>query len=68
MKLVWQLGRALQGIGLLVVLVGVLMSVDAGMQDESLKSQRMELVGLGLGGGLFLAGWAVTRAVGGGGQ
>lgn len=66
MRLVWQAGRALQGIGLLVVLVGVLMSVDAGMRDQSLESQRMELTGLALGGGLFLAGWVVTRAVGGG--
>jgi len=66
MRLVWQLGRAMQGIGLLVVLVGVLMSVDLGMRDEGLESQRMELIGLGLGGGLFLAGLVVTRTVGGG--
>ncbi len=66
MKLVWQIGRLMQGIGLVVVLAGVLMSVDAGMQDESLKSQRMELMGLLLGGGLFIAGWVVTRTTSGG--
>jgi hypothetical protein len=66
MKLVWKLGRARQGVGLLVVLAGVLMSVDAGMRDEGFESQRMELMGLALGGGLFLAGWVVTRSVGGG--
>jgi len=68
MRLVWKLGRAMQGIGLIVVLGGVLMSVDAGMRDEGLKSQRAELMGLALGGGLFLAGWVVTNATGGGGD
>lgn len=68
MKAVWKLGRAMQGIGLIVVLVGVLMSVDAGMRDEGFESQRMELLGLGLGGGLFLAGWVVTRSAAGGGD
>lgn len=66
MKFVWQLGRLMQATGLIVVLVGVLMSVDAGMRDQSLESQRMELMGLLLGGGLFIAGWVVTRSTGGG--
>ena len=66
MKWIWKLGRILQGLGLIVILGGVLMSVDAGMRDEGLSSQRMEMYGLALGGGLFLAGWVVTRTVGGG--
>lgn len=61
--LAWRLGRILQGVGLLVILVGVLMSVDAGMSDESLESQRIELMGLTIGGAMFLAGWVLTRAV-----
>lgn len=66
MKLAWKLGRLMQGLGLIVTLVGVLMSVDAGMRDQGLESQRMELMGLLLGGGLFIAGWVVTRSTGGG--
>ncbi len=64
--LAWRLGRILQSIGLIVILVGVLMSVDAGMGDESLKSQRIELMGLMVGGGMFLAGWVLTKSVSGG--
>ena len=63
---VWRLGRILQSVGLIVILVGVMMSVDAGMSDESLKSQRIELMGLMIGGGLFLAGWVLTKSISGG--
>lgn len=63
--LVWRLAKALQAVGLIAVLVGLLLSVDAGMRDESLESQRMELLGLMLGGGVFVAGWVLERAVGG---
>lgn len=62
MKLVWQIGKVLQFLGLIIVLGGVFLSVEAGMHDQSMKSQRVEVVGLLVGGGLFLGGWAIVRA------
>ncbi len=61
----WRLGKVLQGIGLVIVLVGLLVSVETGMRDEGLTSQRVEFYGLILGGGLFMAGWLLQRSVGG---
>lgn len=60
----WSLAKGLEGVGLLVVLVGLVMSVDAGMRDQGLESMRSETLGLVLGGALFLVGWLMERAIG----
>jgi hypothetical protein len=60
--LIWRLAKFLQATGLLVVLVGVVISIDTGMDDDGLTSMRAETLGLALGGGLFLAGWVLERA------
>jgi hypothetical protein len=61
-QVIWKLAKFLQGAGLLVVLIGVVISIDTGMDDEGLTSMRAETLGLALGGGLFLAGWVLERA------
>ena len=60
----WYVAKALEGIGMLVVLVGVFMSIDLGLQEEGLKSMGIEFRGLALGGGLFVAGVLLERTIG----
>lgn len=61
----WQVGKALEGVGLVVVLVGLLISVQVGMRDEGLKSMTYEAWGLAGGGGLFFVGLLLERMSGG---
>ncbi|MFT5285277.1 MAG: hypothetical protein ACI8TQ_001439 [Planctomycetota bacterium] len=49
---------------MLLVLVGLLMSIDMGMEDEGLKSMKYEGLGLAWGGGIFFAGWLLERSLG----
>jgi hypothetical protein len=56
------LGKVLEGLGLILVLVGVLLSMRLGLEDESLASMEFELKGLLAGGALFVLGWALERA------
>ena len=56
------LGKVLEGLGLVLVLVGVVLSMRLGFQDESLSSMEHEMTGLLVGGGVFLAGWLLERA------
>lgn len=60
-KAIWKLGKCLEGAGLVVVLAGVLLSIDLGLKEEGLKSMGVEFQGLGIGGGLFLAGYLLER-------
>lgn len=60
----WKLGKALEGIGLVVVLGGVLVSINLGLQEESLKSMGIEFQALGIGGGLFMSGYLLERWAG----
>lgn len=60
----WVLAKALEGVGMVLVLVGVMTSISYGLEDESLKSMSYELRGLMLGGGLFAIGWAIETRVG----
>lgn len=60
-RLLWGLGKLLQGVGLIVILVGLFWSISFGMEDEGLKSMVYEFRGLMIGGGLFLAGWLIER-------
>ena len=57
----WWVAKGLEGIGLLVVLVGVFWSISLGLEDEGLGSMRAEMNGLLIGGGLFLSGWLLER-------
>jgi hypothetical protein len=62
--LLWKLGKGLELLGLVVVLAGVLLSIDLGLKEEGLKSMGVEFQGLGIGGGLFLLGYLLERAGG----
>ena len=61
----WYLGKALEGLGMVVVLVGVVVSIQLGLDEEGLASMRYEGTALALGGGLFLLGWLCERAASG---
>ncbi len=62
---VYYLAKGLEGLGLVVVLVGVLMSIQLGIgEEEGLESMKAESYGLAIGGGLFLLGWLLERAIG----
>lgn len=62
---IYSTAKLLQGIGLVVVLAGVLMSISLGMQEEGLASMAMEFKGLGVGGLMFFVGWLLERKSGG---
>lgn len=60
----WRLGKLLELIGLAVVLGGVLLSIDLGLDEEGLKSMGTEFQALGVGGGIFLFGYLLERSAG----
>lgn len=62
MRRLYLLGKLLEGLGLVLVLVGVVLSMRLGLEDESLASMEWELKGLLAGGGLFVLGWLLERA------
>jgi hypothetical protein len=62
-KTLWWIAKGLEGIGMVLVLVGVFISISLGLEDEGLSSMRMEMQGLAVGGGLFLVGWSIERAI-----
>lgn len=57
----WVVGKALEGLGMVVVLAGLGYSVAVGLREEGMKSMSVELWGLAIGGGLFLLGYLVER-------
>ena len=59
-----RLAKFLEGSGLLIILVGLMMSVEMGMRDEGLSSMRAETYGLAFGCALFAVGWLLERALG----
>jgi hypothetical protein len=59
----WWLAKALQGAGLLIVLVGVFFSMSLGFEGEGLASMEHEFRGLFIGGAAFLAGVLIERRV-----
>lgn len=61
----WYLAKGLEGLGMVVVLVGVVVSIRLGLDEDGLASMRYEGMALALGGGLFLLGWCCERAAGG---
>ncbi len=60
----WWLAKVLEGVGLLVVLAGVFVSMSLGLEDQGLGSMLAETRGLVIGGALFLAGWLLERRLG----
>ncbi|MEX1025642.1 MAG: hypothetical protein WD226_11260 [Planctomycetota bacterium] len=59
-QLFW-LGKALQGVGLVVILVGLVISIQLGLDEEGLASMAYEGWALLVGGGLFAVGWLLQR-------
>jgi hypothetical protein len=60
----WWLAKLLEGVGMVIVLVGIFWSVSLGLEDDGLSSMAAEMKGLMLGGGLFALGWALERGLG----
>ena len=63
-RTLWWVAKGLEGLGMLLVLVGVFISISLGLEDEGLSSMRMEMQGLAAGGALFLVGWLIERTIG----
>ena len=63
-KGLWYVAKGLEGLGMILVLVGLLLSIDMGMRDQGLESMAYEGKGLMFGGGLFLLGWVLERVIG----
>jgi len=57
----WIVGKVLEGIGMVVVLVGLVMAITLGLDEEGLKSMSVELGALGIGGGIFFLGYLLER-------
>ena len=58
------LAKGLEGVGLVVVLIGVIISMQLGMGEQGLESMKAESYGLAIGGGLFFLGWMLERSIG----
>jgi hypothetical protein len=63
-RALWYAAKLLEGAGLVVVLVGVLLSMRLGFQDRGLESMGIEFRGLAIGAALFAAGWILERSLG----
>jgi hypothetical protein len=60
----WWTAKVLEGVGMLVVLIGVFFSMSLGFEGRGLESMTYEFKGLFLGGALFLAGFILERRIG----
>ena len=60
----WWVAKTLEGIGMIVVLSGLMMSIQLGLREEGLQSMRYEYNALLIGGGLFVVGWLMERQMG----
>ena len=60
----YYLAKGLEGLGLLVILCGVLLSINLGYADEGLESMKAESYGLVIGGVLFVIGILIERKLG----
>jgi hypothetical protein len=63
-RVLYGLAKLLEGVGLVVVLVGLFWSISFGFEDQGLRSMAYEFRGLAVGGGLFVLGWVLERAAG----
>ncbi len=64
MRSLWLLAKGLEGLGMVVVLVGLVLSIQLGFEDEGLKSMKYESYALVGGGAIFLAGMILERRIG----
>lgn len=64
MRWLWLLAKGLEGLGMVVVLVGLVTSIQLGFHDEGLKSMKYESYALVAGGALFLVGLLLERRIG----
>ncbi len=64
MRNLWILAKALEGLGMVIVLVGLVLSIQLGFQDEGLKSMKYESYALVAGGAIFLLGMLIERRIG----
>jgi hypothetical protein len=61
----YYVAKSLEGIGMIIVLVGVVMSMQLGIgESEGMESMKAESYGLAIGGGLFVVGWIIERTIG----
>ncbi|MBM3989549.1 MAG: hypothetical protein FJ298_00930 [Planctomycetes bacterium] len=60
----WWLAKVLEGVGMVIVLLGVFVSMSEGFEGRGLESMAHEFQGLFVGGGLFLVGVLIERAIG----
>ena len=61
----YYVAKAFEGIGMIIVLVGVVMSMQLGIgEGEGMESMKAETYGLVIGGGLFVLGWIIERSIG----
>ena len=58
------LAKALEGLGMVVVLIGLVLSVELGFRDEGMSSQYAELIALLCGLLLFAVGFVIERLTG----
>ncbi len=63
-KWIWWTAKALEGGGMVVILVGLLLSIQLGFEDEGLESMRYEGTALMVGGVMFFLGWLLERSLG----
>ncbi len=64
MRWLWILAKGLEGLGMVVVLTGLVLSVQLGFQEQGLESMKYEGYALLAGGALFLLGWMLERRLG----
>jgi len=64
MRSLWILAKALEGLGMVVVLVGLVLSIQLGFQDDGLKSMKYESYALVAGGAIFVLGMLLERRLG----
>ena len=61
-NVVTTIGRVLQAAGMGIVLVGIIESIGVGFREpDTLRSMRVELTYLGVGGSVFVAGVLLDR-------
>jgi hypothetical protein len=62
-KGLWLLAKFLELAGMMVVLVGLLISIQLGLREEGLASMKYEGTALLVGGGMFVLGWFLERGL-----
>ena len=61
---IYWVAKVLEGAGMIVVLAGLLMSIQLGFEDQGLESMRYEGTGLLVGLAMFAVGWMLERSIG----